>query len=59
MALHHIKHQDQHHSGIFTRIAHEIVAAHDWLVGPAMSERDRVEREIAESRHDKHLNVAL
>ena len=59
MALHGEKHQERHQAGLLTRLAHDIVVAYDWLSGPPMSERDRMNRDLAESRHDKHLNVML
>ena len=59
MAVHGHKHQEHHHAGLITRLAHDIVVAYDWLSGPAMSERDRMKRDLAEARHDRHLDVAL
>ncbi|MFQ6029941.1 MAG: hypothetical protein ACE5Q6_20905 [Dehalococcoidia bacterium] len=59
MALHGEKHQDQHHTGILPRIAHDIVVAYDWLTGPAMSERERIRRELYESQHGKGGGVLL
>ena len=33
----------------FSKLIKEVGHVHDWLAGPAMSEHDRVEREIAEN----------
>ena len=38
------------HTGeVFSKLIKEVGHVHDWLAGPAMSEHDRLEREIAES----------
>ncbi len=34
---------------LFSKLIKEVGQVHDWLAGPAMSEHDRLEREIAES----------
>ena len=34
---------------LFTMLTKEVIPVHDWLAGPAMSEHDGLEREIAES----------
>lgn len=38
-----------HKPSLISKLAKEVVHVHDWLTGPAMSEHDRLEREIAES----------
>ncbi len=38
------------HTGeVFSKLIKEVGHVHDWLVGPAMSERDKLERELAEN----------
>ncbi len=38
-----------------SKIAKEVAVVHDLLAGPAMSEHDRVVRDIAEGRGWRHL----
>ncbi len=38
-----------HTNELFSKLIKEVGQVHDWLAGPAMSEHDRLEREIAES----------
>ncbi len=38
-----------HTNELFSKVIKEVGQVHDWLAGPAMSEHDRLEREIAES----------
>ena len=49
---------DEHH-GIFFRIVKDIAHAHDWLAGPAMTEHNRIVRDIAEARSHINRNVFL
>ena len=42
-------HKPNHTNELFSKLIKEVGHVHDWLVGPAMSEHDRLEREIAES----------
>ena len=42
-------HRPDHTSELFSKLIKEVLHIHDWLTGPAMSEHDRLEREIAES----------
>ena len=42
-------HKPNHTNELFSKLIKEVGQVHDWLVGPAMSEHDRLEREIAES----------
>ena len=42
-------HRPNHTGELLTKLMKEVVQVHDWLTGPAMSEQDRVERELAES----------
>ena len=34
---------------LFSKLVREVSYVHDWLVGPAMSEQAKLERDIAES----------
>lgn len=34
---------------LFSKLVREVSNVHDWLVGPAMSEQAKLERDIAES----------
>ena len=43
-------HRAHHNSELVSKLLKEVVQVHDWLAGPAMSEHDRLEREIAESQ---------
>lgn len=52
-------HFDHHHGGLFSRIARDLGAAYDWLAGPAMSEQERLDRELAEARSSKYAEGAL
>jgi len=42
-------HKPNHTNELFSKLIKEAGHVHDWLAGPAMSEHDRLEREIAES----------
>ncbi len=44
-----------HTNELFSKLIKEVGQVHDWLAGPAMSEHDRLEREIAES--DSYLRA--
>ncbi len=41
-----------HRDGLLVSVARQIVAFHDWLSGPPMSDRDRLRSAIAEGRYD-------
>ena len=56
MPVNNIHREDEHH-GVFSRIVKDIAHAHDWLAGPAMTEHDRIVREIAEVRPYINRNV--
>ena len=38
-----------HEKGILPKLGHQIVAIYDWLSGPAMTEHERITRELVES----------
>ena len=38
-----------HTNELFSKLIKEVGHVHDWLVGPARSERDKLERELAEN----------
>ena len=42
-------HKPNHTGELFSKLIKEVSHVHDFLAGPAMSEQDRLEREIAES----------
>ncbi len=46
MSIHFYK---PHTNELFSKLIKEVGQVHDWLAGPAMSQHDRLEREIAES----------
>ena len=35
--------------GILPKIGHQLVHVYDWISGPAMSEQERMQRELAET----------
>ncbi len=41
-------HRPNHTGELISKLLKEVVHVHDWLAGPAMSEHDKLEREIAE-----------
>ena len=45
--------------GLFSRVAHDMSAALEWLGGPAMSEQRRRERDMAEVYRLKHDTSAM
>ena len=54
-----VTHTERNHAGLFGRVAHEVSAFLEWLAGPAMSERRRKERVMAEVRRLKYDTSAL
>ncbi len=44
-----------HRDGLLVSITRPIVAFHDWISGPPMSDRDRIRSSITEGRYDRHL----
>ncbi len=42
-------HKAAHTGELFSKLFREVSHVHDWLVGSAMSQHDRLERDIAES----------
>ena len=42
-------HKLNHTNEVFSKLIKEVGQVHDWLAGPAMSERDKLERELAEN----------
>lgn len=51
--------REHNHDGLFSRIAHDVTVALDWLTGPAMSQQERRERLMAEVQNLKHDTSAL
>lgn len=58
--LHH-KPSDHHPEGLLNRITKDVLAVYDWLSGPPMSEQDRTNRAIMETRTiwDKNVGIML
>jgi hypothetical protein len=58
--LHH-KSLDHQQQGLLDRITKDIVAVYDWLAGPPMSEQDRINRLLEETRplRDRNLVTML
>lgn len=52
-------HNDHSHGGLFSRVAHELGAAIDWLTGPAMSDQERQERVVAEVQNLRYDTTAI
>ena len=40
--------------GMFSLIVSELLAFYDWLGGPPQTERERIEKKIAQTRHNRH-----
>jgi hypothetical protein len=61
MDMLHQNHSDNHPEGLLNRIAKDIVAVYDWLSGPPMSEQERMNRTLAETRplRDKNIGMML
>jgi hypothetical protein len=58
--LHH-KSSDHHQEGLLNLITKDIVAVYEWLAGPPMSEQERTNRLLEETRtlRDKNLVTML
>ena len=41
--------------GLLTRLAQDLLHLHDWLSGPAMTDAQRLNRDIAETELMRHL----
>lgn len=54
-----VTHTEHNHAGLFGHVARDVSAVLDWLAGPAMSERRRRERVMAEVRRLKYDTTAL
>ena len=61
MDILHQKHSGNHQEGLLNRIVKDIVAVYDWLSGPPMSEQERINRTLAETRSlwDKNTRIML
>ena len=61
MDILHLKHSGNHQEGLLNRIVKDIVAVYDWLSGPPMSEQERINRTLAETRSpwDKNAPIML
>jgi hypothetical protein len=47
---------NRHEKGFLPKITHQIVSIYDWLSGPAMSEQERIHRELNESEPWRRLS---
>lgn len=47
---------NRNEKGVLPKITHQIVSIYDWLSGPAMSEQERVHRELHESEPWRRLS---
>ena len=52
-------HKPAHSGEVFSKLIKEVVHVHDWLSGPALSEHDRLDREIAECAGWRSGNTAV
>jgi hypothetical protein len=61
MSILHHKPSDHHQEGLLNRITKEVLAVYDWLSGPPMSEQDRINHTLEETRplRDKNLVTML
>jgi hypothetical protein len=61
MDILHQKHSGNHQEGLLNRIVKDIVAVYDWLSGPPMSEQERINRTLAETRSlwEKNTGIML
>jgi hypothetical protein len=61
MDILHQKHSGNHQEGLLNRIVKDIVAVYDWLSGPPMSEQERIDRTLAETRSlwEKNTGIML
>ena len=47
-----------HLGEVLHHMEESVVAAYDWLSGPAMSDQERVQRQLYESQYDRKFIVA-
>jgi hypothetical protein len=61
MSILHHKPSDHHQEGLLNRITKDVLAVYDWLSGPPMSEQDRINHTLEETRplRDKNLVTML
>jgi hypothetical protein len=61
MSMLHHKSSDHYQEGLLNRITKDVLAVYDWLSGPPMSEQDRMNRTLEETRtlRDKYLVTML
>ena len=52
-------HIDHNHDRLLDRISRELTVAYDWLTGPAMSDQERLNRELAQTRSNKYSNGVI
>ena len=59
MHLHVSLHRSHSHDGLVCRISRDLGAALDWLTGPAMTEQDRLQLDLADVRNRAHETGSL
>ena len=48
-----------HHDRLLSRITRELTLAYDWLTGPALTDQERLNLELAQAQPDKYFNGAI
>jgi hypothetical protein len=48
-------HSNNEHENALSRIAKGVVAAYDWLSGPAMSEQQRINHDLTATEWDRRI----
>ena len=52
-------HIDHDPDRLLSRISRELTVAYDWFAGPAMSDQERLNRELAQTRSSKYSNGVI
>ena len=59
MHVHISLHRSHSHRNLVGRISRDLGSAVDWLTGPAMSDRDRMQRDLAEARNRELTDAGI
>jgi hypothetical protein len=59
MSILHYKSSDHHQEGLLHWVTKDIAAVYDWLSGPPMSEQERMNRMLAETRPLRDKNIIM
>lgn len=59
MHVHISLHRGHSHRSLVGRISRDLGSAVDWLTGPAMSDRDRMQRDLAEARNRELTDAGI